>query len=54
MKVKSFFKLLNRKIKKYDNASKNPFGTMPISITLVWVEDEKATMPHNLNSQNWW
>lgn len=41
MKVVSFLKLLNRKINKYDKAATNPFGNVPLSITLVWVEDEK-------------
>ena len=41
MKLNSFLKLLNRKIKKYDKVSSNPFGTMPLSITLVWVEEGK-------------
>lgn len=40
MKVKSFFKLLNRKIKKYDKATSNPFEAIPLPITLVWVEEE--------------
>ena len=41
MKAKSFFKLLNRKIKKYDKAATNPFEAIPLSITLVWVEEDK-------------
>ncbi len=40
MKVKSFFRLLNRKINKYDKAATNPFEAIPLSITLVWVEEE--------------
>ncbi len=40
MKVKSFFKLVNRKINKYDRAASNPFEAAPIKITLVWVEEE--------------
>ena len=42
MKAVSFFKLLKRKIKKYDKAATNPFGTTPLSITLVWVEEENS------------
>lgn len=52
MKVKSFFKLLNRKIKKYDKAVTNPFEAIPLSITLVWVEEEnreKDSERYNLN-----
>ena len=40
MKLKSFFKLVNRKINKYDKATSNPFGTLPLNITLVWVEED--------------
>ena len=40
MNVKSFFKLLNRKITKYDKVASNPFEAMPLSITLVWVEED--------------
>ena len=46
MKAKSFFKLLNNKIKKYDKAASNPFETVPLSITLVWVEDDKKDYPN--------
>lgn len=38
MKVSTFFKILNRKIEKYDRLATNPF-TNPQAITLVWVED---------------
>lgn len=38
MQVSSFFKILNRKIEKYDRLTQNPF-TIPQSITIVWVED---------------
>ena len=48
MKVKSFFKLLNRKINKYDKATSNPFGSYTLPITLVWVEDEKPDKRHKL------
>ena len=41
MKVKSFFKLVNQKIKKYDKAASNPFEAIPLKITLVWVEEDK-------------
>lgn len=39
MKVTSFFKLLNRKINKYDKLASNPFESTPINITLVWVDE---------------
>ena len=50
MKVKSFFKLLNRKINKYDKATSNPFEAPPLPIILVWVEEvdeEKACGERN-------
>lgn len=40
MKIKSFFKLLNKKINKYDKAISNPFERAPVVITLIWVENE--------------
>ena len=49
MRLKSFFKLLNRKIRKYDNVATNPFGTMPLqSITLVWVEEVKPKISQDI------
>ncbi len=35
-----FFKILNRKINKYDKLTSNPF-TIPQPITLIWVEDNE-------------
>ena len=40
MKVCNFFKILNKKIEKYDNMAKNPF-IMPQPIVLIWVENEQ-------------
>ena len=45
MRIKSFFKLLNKKINKYDKAVSNPFEAVPITITLVWVENEQVPYP---------
>ena len=45
MRIKSFFKLLNKKINKYDKAVSNPFEAAPITITLVWVENEQIPHP---------
>ncbi len=39
MKVFSFFKLLNRKIKKYEKYTSNPFCQTRESVTIVWVEN---------------
>ena len=41
MKLKSFFKLVNQKVKKFDKVATNPFASTPVSITLVWVEEAK-------------
>lgn len=38
MKVSTFFKILNKKIEKYDKIATNPF-TQPQPIVLIWVED---------------
>ena len=39
MNISTFFKILNRKIERYDKiTSKNPFTT-PQSIILIWVEE---------------
>ena len=40
MKVSTFFKILNRKIERYDKISSNPF-LRPQPVILVWVEDCK-------------
>jgi len=39
MKVAKFFKILNKKIEKYDKMATNPFF-IPQPIILIWVEDE--------------
>ena len=41
MKWKGFLKLINKKINKYDKAASNPFEAIPLTITLVWVEEDK-------------
>lgn len=38
MKISSFFKILNRKINKYDKFAQNPF-TIPQPVVIVWVEE---------------
>ena len=40
MKISSFFKILNRKIDRYDRLATNPF-TDPKKVIIVWVEDTK-------------
>ena len=41
MKLKSFFKILNRKINKYDKIATNPF-TDPKRVVIVWVEESNS------------
>ena len=36
--LSSFFKILNRKINKYDKLATNPF-TNPKKIVVIWIED---------------
>lgn len=38
MKVNSFFKILNRKIKMYDKLASNPFADSK-RLIIVWVEE---------------
>lgn len=39
MKASTFFKILNKKIEKYDKMATNPF-TAPQPIVLIWVEED--------------
>ena len=36
-KISTFFKILNRKIERYDKTTSNPFE-IPQAVTLIWVE----------------
>ena len=38
MKISAFFKILNKKIEKYDKMATNPF-LEPQPIVLVWIEE---------------
>ena len=40
MKMSSFFRLLNYKIKQYEKAASNPFGQVKKPVTIIWVEDD--------------
>ena len=42
MEISNFFKILNKKIEKYDKIATNPF-TIPQPIILVWVEEVDET-----------
>lgn len=39
MKASTFFKILNKKIEKYDKMATNPF-TVPQPIVFIWVEED--------------
>ncbi len=39
MKIPAFLKLLNQKINKYEKAVANPFMSVHIPVTLIWVEE---------------
>lgn len=39
MKVYSFFKLLNHKIKQYEKAASYPFANITTPITIIWIEN---------------
>ena len=42
MKVYSFFRLLNQKIKQYEKTVSNPFDTVKKPVTIIWVEGVMA------------
>ena len=42
MKVYSFFRLLNKKIKQYEKMTSNPFDVKTMPVTIIWVEESKA------------
>ena len=39
MKIYSFFRLLNYKIKQYEKAASNSYEGVKTPVTIVWVED---------------
>ena len=41
MKVYSFFKLLNKKIKEYEKMTSNPLEGKKRSVTIIWIEDRQ-------------
>ena len=41
MKVYSFFRLLNIKIKQYERTVSNPYETIKRPVTIIWVEDKE-------------
>ncbi len=49
MKLNSFFKILNRKINKYDRVATNPF-TDPRRMIIVWVEDDAISDANEMRS----
>ena len=49
MKISSFFKILNRKIDKYDKMATNPF-TNPQKVIVIWIEDSE--LPDNAKEKD--
>lgn len=46
MTLSGFFRLVKRKINKYDKYTQNPFSNpKPIPITIVWVEKDEYKKP---------
>ena len=45
MKVSSFFKILNRKINKYDKMATNPFTNLQ-KVVVIWIEDGEFSEKH--------
>ena len=53
MKIYSFLRLLNYKVKQYEKAALNPFmsGYKSYPITYIWVEDDNAFTPDERSSE---
>jgi hypothetical protein len=46
MHLSAFFRLVKRKINKYDKYAKNPFkSSNPVPITIVWIDDSEHKTP---------
>lgn len=41
MKFANFFKILNRKIEKYERMTKNPFN-ISRPVVIIWVEEDNS------------
>ena len=39
MQFNKFFRVLNKKIEKYDKMASNPFFKARVPVTIVWIED---------------
>ena len=50
MKLNSFFKILNRKINKYDKAATNPFLDGK-RVIVVWIEDDEVNNCDNRDTK---
>jgi len=46
MTLEAFFKILNKKIEKYEKLTTNPFE-LPQAITLIWVEETEDILGRN-------
>ena len=45
MKIYSFFRLLNHKIKQYEKYASNQFEVVKQPVTIIWIED------YNINNK---
>lgn len=52
MKVSTFFKILNKKIEKYDKIATNPFTT-PQPVILIWVENNAEEKEKPTDERPW-
>jgi hypothetical protein len=50
MKVSTFFKILNKKIEKYERMTTNPF-TIPQPIVLIWLEESEENFYPKLDNK---
>jgi len=54
MKINSFFKILNRKINKYDKIATNPFCSDK-KVVIVWIEEaDKSEYTSDTNGNDNW
>ena len=47
MKIYTFFKMLNHKIRQYEKAVSNEFETVKSPVTIIWVEDDYLKKTEN-------
>ncbi len=52
MKIYSFFRLLDHKIKQYEKTISNPFEMVKPSVTIIWVEDDLTKFGENTTDEH--